>query len=131
MCHYFLFCIIDFSEEKIIEIFNSDLANNYGNLLQRVTTPNLRPPGMDTKICTDLFSLSKEGTEDNTELLRSLCYLPEVVRSYYEEYRFGQGIEAVLNCLQMVRHNVMLFYMDWLNFLTSVIIIIIIVFTQT
>ena len=97
---------IDFSVEKIIEIFNSDLANNYGNLLQRVTTPNLRPPGMDLKICTDLFLLSEGGAGDDAELLRSLCCLPEVVRSCNEEYRFSQGIQAVLNCLQLVRETV-------------------------
>ena len=100
---------IDFSVDKIIEIFNSDLANNYGNLLQRVTTPNLRPPGMDIKISTDLFPLCERGIGDNAELLRSLCCLPEVVRSCYEEYRFGQGIQAVLNCLQLVRQSVVIF----------------------
>ena len=88
-------------------MFNSDLANNYGSLLQRVTTPNLRPPGMEIKICTDLFSLREGGgTEDNAELMRSLRCLPEVVRSCYEEYSFGQGIQAVLSCLQMVRETV-------------------------
>ena len=88
-------------------MFNSDLANNYGNLLQRVTTPNLRPPGMEIKICTDLFSLREGGMGDDAELMRSLRCLPEVVRSCYEEYCFGQGIQAVLSCLQMVRETVL------------------------
>lgn len=96
--------MIDYSEDRVVDLFNADIANNYGNLLQRVLSPNLRPYGVKICINPDLIPLNSpgEGREEDLELVELLCHLPEVVWSNYEDYRFGQGIQAVLNCLQMV-----------------------------
>jgi len=68
----------DFTQKRFIEIYNSDLANGLGNLVQRVAK-------MCEKIELDGFSLSEIGDS----------YLWDDSFSYLSQYKFNQALELI------------------------------------
>lgn len=73
----------DYSEERLSQLLNADLADTMGNLLQRVTSKKLNPRGSPLKFSAQLFPLGGQtgGTEtrarkEDYALLSSLEELP-------------------------------------------------------
>jgi len=79
----------DFSEENIRHRFNSDLANDFGNLINRITT-------MIQKYCGSVIPV--EGNLNNSDhaLLNALEEAKGVLPEYMENLRLNDYIERIM-----------------------------------
>jgi methionyl-tRNA synthetase len=91
----------DFSEERLIERYNADLANNLGNLLNRALSMvhrycegRLRKPGESWKLPADVIDGYKQLVDEYTAA--TVAVRPDVVieRSLYLASLFNGFIEA-------------------------------------
>jgi methionyl-tRNA synthetase len=91
----------DFSEERLIERYNADLANNLGNLLNRALSMvhrycegSLRKPGESWKLPADVIDGYKQLVDEYTAA--TVAVRPDVVieRSLYLASLFNGFIEA-------------------------------------
>lgn len=89
----------NYSDLKIKRILNSELADTWGNLLNRccgkAINPNLRYPKVDL---ASFESLSVDSYF--IELNKKLECLSDVVGSHYEELNFYKGIDEIIATLQ-------------------------------
>lgn len=90
LSHLSFFCIpslpslLDYSEERLVAMTNSDLPNTMGNLLQRISTPRLNPGGPKLKFSQDLFPIGEHSkfspecraTDEDFALINTLHNLP-------------------------------------------------------
>ncbi|MBU0713090.1 methionine--tRNA ligase [bacterium] len=79
----------NFSEEMFIKRYNSDLANDFGNLASRIAT--LIRQNFDGKIPEEL----NPGT-DEREIQENGEKLPVEVRNLIDELRLNEAIEAIM-----------------------------------
>ncbi|KAL5493508.1 hypothetical protein EMCRGX_G014699 [Ephydatia muelleri] len=88
----------DYAEQRVAELLHSDLANNLGNLLQRVTARKLHPWGEHSE---KAFRSGDLHLQDNTtrELVTTIESLPGLVDKHYEAFEFNKGISCVMDCL--------------------------------
>ncbi len=91
--------IPDYSIDRVMVTLHSDLADTFGNLLQRLTSSKLHPPNISDKPHPHPISLWSQ--EDN-ELIDHLTKLPDIVGGYYSNYEFGQGINYIMDALRKV-----------------------------
>ena len=75
--------LVDYSEERVGQLLNADLADTMGNLLQRVTSKKLNPGGPVVKFSTKLFPLGGQSggpdvraTDEDYALVNNLIELP-------------------------------------------------------
>ena len=73
-------CLLDYSEERVKQGLNSDLADTLGNLVLRTNSVKLNPGGPELKFSPEMLPLdgSNCDTEENYELLNSLMQLPGI-----------------------------------------------------
>ena len=76
------------SEEGLIERYNADLANDLGNLLQRVRTMVLKYSGGVLR--------RREPGETESAVVREAAALPGRIRGHVQALKFNQALEAVL-----------------------------------
>lgn len=86
------------SEAGLIERYNADLANDLGNLLQRVRTMVLKYKG-------GVLRRVDPGTQEE-EVLQAATALPEKVRGLIRALRFNQALEEVLQFVRRLNRYV-------------------------
>ena len=98
----------DYSDDRVIQLLNADLADTLGNLLLRVTSHKLHPKGCVIKLHQHLFPFenTKIWSNEDCQLLEFLRNLPNVVGKYYEMYEFGRGINEIMESLYKVMCNI-------------------------
>ncbi|XP_046383686.1 methionine--tRNA ligase, mitochondrial [Ischnura elegans] len=96
----------NYSNEKAIKILNAELADTYGNLLNRCTGvsinkkrefPSLNQNDIDTLCSSSCAEVKKETA---IALVESLLSLPDKTKEYYEHYEFNRVVDAVMNVLR-------------------------------
>jgi methionyl-tRNA synthetase len=84
---------VDFSDERLIERYNSDLANNLGNLASRV----LR---MAQSYCGGEVKAKPARVEEiDATVVDAFVALPERVAAAIEDLAFNRALEAVMQAL--------------------------------
>ena len=73
-----MLCLLDFTEDRITSLLNTELADNLGNMLNRVTGLKVNPSQTYPPFCVNLFPLNttsspqcRAGSEDY-ELLNTM-----------------------------------------------------------
>lgn len=95
--------MVDYSDERVRHLLVNDLADNLGNLLMRVTSQRLSPPGIRLTVDCDALPLAGgRALQEDRDLLETLQELPHIVGVAYDSYEFNVGLEAVMSCLQKV-----------------------------
>ena len=91
----------DFSEERLIERYNADLANNFGNLLNRTLNMvhrycegSLRKPRESGKLPADVIDGYKQLIDEYTVATAAVCPDVLIERSLYLASVFNGFIEA-------------------------------------
>ena len=80
----------DFSRTAMINRINADLANDYGNLCQRVLS-------MIAKNCLGAAPLPGESTADDAALHRDVEALLGIVREHMEKQALNKALEAIFD----------------------------------
>ena len=95
----------DFSMMQLINVANSDLADNLGNLLQRCTGPAINVDQIAPSIFeADFHALGQEGTD----LFNSLVQLPDKVSKRFDDFEFYMGLQSImltLKCANIVMQS--------------------------
>ena len=86
---------VDFSDERLIERYNSDLANNLGNLASRV----LR---MAQSYCGSEVKAAPGNPEAiDRDVVASFKALPQAVQSTIEELEFNRALDAIQSAIDV------------------------------
>jgi len=84
----------DFNETRFVHILNADLANDFGNLLNRTL-------GMLKKYCqSQVPDLDPQGLMAANPLAQLGCSLGDRITTAYEQYQFDQVCEEILNLIR-------------------------------
>ena len=83
----------NFSEDGFIARYNSDLANDLGNLLSRVSKLTIRATG-------GVIPAPGAVTADDTELADAVNNAIKVMEECLKSYKLDQGIDAALNAVR-------------------------------
>ncbi|XP_065898244.1 methionine--tRNA ligase, mitochondrial-like isoform X2 [Dysidea avara] len=96
----------DFTENRITSLLNTELADNLGNMLNRVTGVKVNPSQTYPPFHIDLFPLNatsspqcRAGSEDY-ELLNTMNNLTDEVSKLYNDFKFGMAITKIMECVQ-------------------------------
>ena len=92
---------LDYSNECVAVTLNSDLADTLGNLLQRVTSSKLHPPGVKGQ-SDPIGQSGRDWNEEDCDLIYSIDRLPNVVGEFYDNYEFGSAINHIMETLRKV-----------------------------
>ncbi|XP_071441300.1 methionine--tRNA ligase, mitochondrial isoform X2 [Hetaerina americana] len=96
----------NYSDEKVITILNAELADTFGNLLNRCTGSSINPkkefPSLDQTDIDNLCSCSCNQIQNETAnaLLESLLSLPDKAKTYYSHNEFNRVVDAVMGVLR-------------------------------
>ncbi len=86
----------NFSEKKMTNYLNSELANTLGNLLSRCTAKAFRKdPLGNTKVDLEASCSGKAG-----DLLQELRSLPWRVESHYTDFEYYLGVDLIMEVLR-------------------------------
>ncbi len=85
----------NFTLESFIKRFNSDLANDFGNLLNRVS-------GLTAKLFDGAVPEEGQPTAEELALQKSFESLPATVQQYISELRVHEAIESVIIFVRQV-----------------------------
>ena len=80
------------SQEKLEDCINSDLANNYGNFCQRVTT--FAEKNCDSKIPNNI-----ELNDEDKKILKNFSNNLNILRSYIDEQKLNSYVDFIINSL--------------------------------
>ena len=80
------------SQEKLEDCINSDLANNYGNFCQRVTT--FAEKNCDSKIPNNI-----ELNDEDKKILKNFSNNINILRSYIDEQKLNSYVDFIINSL--------------------------------
>ena len=80
------------SREKLEDCINSDLANNYGNFCQRVTT--FAENNCDSKIPNNI-----ELNDEDKKILKNFSNNINILRSYIDEQKLNSYVDFIINSL--------------------------------
>ncbi len=80
---------VDFSDERLIERYNSDLANNLGNLASRVLRMAQSYCGGEVK------ALPAVRAEIDAEVVNAFTTIPETVGAQIEALQFNRALDAI------------------------------------
>jgi len=83
----------DFSEENLVKRFNSDLANDFGNLIKRVID-------MIAKYCEGVIPECEAPTEEDNALTDSLEKLGKSVPSLLDNLKFNELLERIMKVIR-------------------------------
>ena len=83
----------NFTEDTFISRYNSDLANDLGNLLSRVVKLTIRATGGTIPAAANL-------NDDDQELISAVKNAVDSMGSSLENYKLDQGIAAALNAVR-------------------------------
>lgn len=85
----------DFSTKLFTSRYNSDLANDLGNLLNRILT-------MTPRYCGDAFPAMSVKEEPEKELEAQWERTQDKVVELYEEFQFHKGLELAFNFIRSI-----------------------------
>jgi methionyl-tRNA synthetase len=88
-----------FSEEAFITRFNSDLANDLGNLLNRTLT-------MVEKYFKGVVPGTGSGDKNTEAIMSKLKTLPEILDRHMTELKFNQALMAVWEVINMANKHI-------------------------
>jgi methionyl-tRNA synthetase len=80
------------SKTKLEDVINSDLANNFGNLCQRVTAFN-------EKNCSSLVPLKNDFTEDDLKILNNFSNNIKTIRNEIDKQNLNFYMDFIINAL--------------------------------
>lgn len=83
----------NFNEYKMTKYLNAELANTFGNLLNRVTSLTINPRQIYPSYSSSASSLANE-------LIEQCSNLPLRVQTAYDSYEFYHGIIAIMDVLR-------------------------------
>lgn len=88
----------NYSAKKFANLVNAELADTFGNLLNRCTAKSLNSKQIFSRCTKDAFKqfCDKEGEE----LVQSVVALPDAVKEHYLNFNFYKGIEQIMACLR-------------------------------
>ncbi|XP_059045502.1 methionine--tRNA ligase, mitochondrial [Achroia grisella] len=90
----------NYSEKKLINVANSELADTLGNLASRCCGATLNPrqefPALHA---AELMACSQE--EVTSQLLLQVEKLPDICYDYYRNYQFYKAVDAVIHVLHL------------------------------
>ncbi|XP_047526135.1 methionine--tRNA ligase, mitochondrial [Pieris napi] len=90
----------NYSETKLINIANSELADTLGNLVSRSCGPALNPrcefPALHQQEFAECCQL-----QVTSQLLDAVERLPDICRSHYSNYQFYKAVDAVIHALHL------------------------------
>ncbi len=89
----------NFSEEILVNTINSDLANDYGNLLSRLT--KMIQKYSDSKI-PDPGDIYDNPSNEDSKIIDEGKALPERVRDYVENVKINEALEAILGYIRSI-----------------------------
>jgi methionyl-tRNA synthetase len=78
----------NFSHEGFISRVNTDLTNDWANLVSRTT-------GMIEKYFANSFNAAAAYTEKETEIEERYAALERTVLDFFDQYQFNRGLEAI------------------------------------
>ncbi|CAJ0599092.1 unnamed protein product [Cylicocyclus nassatus] len=84
----------NFSRDKVINVINSDLVNNIGNLLSRATVKKMNPSQQYPVFSQD--SLDGELADASLSLQKELETIREITALLYDDMYFYKAIEGIL-----------------------------------
>ncbi len=80
------------SEDRLVDCINSDLANNYGNLCQRVTA-------FAEKNCSSKIPINKEFNEDDLVILNRFTENLNTIRQEIDKQNINYYIDFIVSAL--------------------------------
>eukprot|EP00123_Amoebidium_parasiticum_P020496 comp5092_c0_seq1/m.1178 comp5092_c0_seq1/g.1178 ORF comp5092_c0_seq1/g.1178 comp5092_c0_seq1/m.1178 type:complete len:572 (-) comp5092_c0_seq1:333-2048(-) len=80
----------DYSEDRVLETINSDLADTLGNLLSRSTSKAVNPGQTVPHVDRDTF------TDADCGLMNRITALPATVDEHFRKVEFSRGIHAAM-----------------------------------
>ncbi|CAI4221579.1 unnamed protein product [Auanema sp. JU1783] len=86
----------NFTEVKALNVINSDLVNNLGNLLSRSTVPKLNV----NQIYPNSNDLDERLLASANELIEELNVIRDKTTKHYDDLMFYKGIEAIMSVLK-------------------------------
>ncbi|XP_071798311.1 methionine--tRNA ligase, mitochondrial-like [Asterias amurensis] len=97
----------DYTDEKILKLLNSELADTFGNLLSRVTGKALNPSQVFPKCHAELFPwqqssqlASGRATAEDYALVSAVSLLPDSVDSHYNNFEAYKSLDEIMSCLR-------------------------------
>nr|XP_049705256.1 methionine--tRNA ligase, mitochondrial [Helicoverpa armigera] len=90
----------NYSETKLINIANAELADTLGNLASRCCGAALNPrhefPALHASVLTSVAT-----TQHASDLMRAVEELPEICHGHYRNYHFYKAVDAVIRTLHI------------------------------
>ncbi|XP_045539814.1 methionine--tRNA ligase, mitochondrial isoform X2 [Papilio machaon] len=90
----------NFSETKLINIANAELADTLGNLAARCAAPALNNSNTQHHISAETLSTCR-GEDTTGKLMDAVERLPELCHGYYSNYQFYKAADAVIHVLHL------------------------------
>jgi methionyl-tRNA synthetase len=93
---------VDFSDDRLIERYNSDLANNLGNLASRVLRMAQSYCGGEVKVAPGVRD------EIDGEVVHAFEELPDIVGAQIEALQFNRGLDAIQVALDVANKYIVI-----------------------
>lgn len=96
----------DYSEEKVIKLVNSELADALGGLLNRCTAPSINPSGTYPHFSESCFrkgsdqGASSRALAEDYELVALVARLPRQVTDYFDHFQIYKALESIIACVR-------------------------------
>lgn len=92
----------DYTDDKVIKLLNSELADSLGGLLNRCTALALNPAQVFPPFCSQSFPCDEGGraVAEDYSMLDAVKNLPAVVEQHYESIHVYKALEAVSACVR-------------------------------
>ena len=90
--------ITDFNETKVKEYLNAELADTFGNLLQRSTAKSVNKSQIYPKTDSNLI---KSMETEASQLIESINNLAEKCKNHYFSANFSSVINEIMDCLRL------------------------------
>ncbi|XP_047440815.1 methionine--tRNA ligase, mitochondrial [Mugil cephalus] len=92
----------DYTDDKVMKLLNSEIADSLGGLLNRCTAPALNPAQVYPHFCPQSFSVEHGGKAvvEDYHMLTSVTNLPSVVEEHYESMHVYKALEAISACVR-------------------------------
>ncbi|XP_064615166.1 methionine--tRNA ligase, mitochondrial-like [Liolophura sinensis] len=97
----------NYTDEKVMQVINSDLVNTLGNLLQRCTSLSVNPDQVIPPLHGESFS--NHFTQEEIDRYDRLLTLQERVDVHYSDFNIDKGLDIVMSELRwangLIQHH--------------------------
>ncbi|XP_074529901.1 methionine--tRNA ligase, mitochondrial [Halichoeres trimaculatus] len=92
----------DYTDDKVIKLLHSELADSLGGLLNRCTALALNPDQVFPPFCSQSFPCGEGGraVAEDYCMLDAVKNLPAVVEQHYESIHVYKALEAISACVR-------------------------------